>query len=526
MLPKQYIADELAKIFNYHNLADSDTSYGLALTTKQDPFVDIHPIHAPADLSVAQRAIAELGKTATTHKLPLPGPGGQHTSLYLWRIPLDMRTSNFVLWSVSRNSTVGWEPFFPLSFTELGQLCSAYLNSCYSNGDLHYLIGSAFESGASRLALSLIQRLTHVDSVLLWMYHPDGHYFQAHTIVGAAEGGHVTPTGKGIVGQLSPTNRHIAVNYEQPDALKPFHPELFRREGWNRVQYAAICSEGTLLGAIGFYWRKANEAEFLKFGEAMRIAALASIFVSKEHAELTLKARLDSLERLIIRLTPAEALVGFLHDTQRSLRDATTAMVSAAVLLDRSSNPASKAVAARLSSSADFVNSCMNRMARLALLDEKAQNHRRIDLRLLLQKMRLLLESYSAVKVSVETGAAEVWIRGDRLSIERVILNLVANAVYWTEAKLHGERAVRIRLHRSQGSAVVEVEDSGLGVGPEVRDRIFDKFVSGRPDGGTGMGLYMVKDIVESHNGEVSFFSNHRGQGTTFRLKFPLLERT
>jgi light-regulated signal transduction histidine kinase (bacteriophytochrome) len=52
----------------------------------------------------------------------------------------------------------------------------------------------------------------------------------------------------------------------------------------------------------------------------------------------------------------------------------------------------------------------------------------------------------------------------------------------------------------------------------------FEKFVSGRPDTGTDMGLYIVKEIVESHNGEVLFFANRR-HGTKFRLAFPLMER-
>ena len=94
----------------------------------------------------------------------------------------------------------------------------------------------------------------------------------------------------------------------------------------------------------------------------------------------------------------------------------------------------------------------------------------------------------------MEPGHNEVWIRADRLSVERAILNIVTNAVYWTEAKLQGERRVIVRLSSEDGAAIIDVEDTGLGVGAEVRDHIFEKFVSGRPGTGTGMGLYIVKE--------------------------------
>ena len=369
----------------------------------------------------------------------------------------------------------------------------------------------------------MIRTLAKADSAIIWIYHPQAHYFQAWTILGAANGRYVTGVGKGIVGQLSPTNRHITVDMTTPGSLQPFHPDLFLNERWTRLQYAAICSEGSLLGAIGLYWCDSNNADYLPESDALGVASLANIMLAAEQAQLTFQEKLDHLEQMLVRLTPAQALINFLHDIQRSLRDVTTAMNGAAVLLDRSPAPERKAIAAQLSRSADFVDGCMNRMARLALLQEKVSHRKRTDLQRLLRNLKPVLTSHSAVEVSIEPGHNQVWIRADRLSVERAILNIVTNAVYWTEAKLQGERRVVIRLSSGDGVAIIDVEDTGLGVGAEVRDRIFEKFVSGRPDTGTGMGLYIVKEIVESHGGEVSFVANRR-HGTTFRLTFPLME--
>lgn len=416
-----------------------------------------------------------------------------------------------------------WEPFQPLRLREFGHLCAAYLNSCYSKADAHYLIGSAFEAGASKLALNIMCSVANADSVILWIYHPEAHYFRAETIVGAAPGRYVTPIDKGIVGQLSPSNRHFAIDTTMPGSPQPFHPDLFHTEHWERVQYVAICFEGALIGAVGWYWRTSNRAEFLSSIDTLRMATLANVMLTAEQSHLKAQHQLQTLEGLIIRLAPAQALVSFLHDIQHSLRDVTTAMSTAAVLLDKSSSPERKALSAQLSQSADFVDGCVNRMARLALLQEKVVNHKRTDLQLLLRNMTPVLISYGAVKVSVKPGSTSVWIRADRLSLERAILNLVTNAVYWTEAKLHGERSVRVILGSRDGIATIDVEDTGIGVGAEVRDRIFDKFVSGRPDSGTGMGLYIVREIMRSHGGDVTFFTN-RQHGTTFRLTFPLAE--
>jgi signal transduction histidine kinase len=516
------ILAELSTIIEFYNEEDSSSSYGLLIKAEDHPSIHFHPARAPTHVSLAEGAIGQLDAAISNQVFSLPEDGTEPKVLFLWRLPLRTSAPDTVVWCVATDNG-SWEPFFPAKLNELGQLCVAYLNSCYSTADPHYLIASAFEAGASRLALTMIRTLAKADSAIIWIYHPQAHYFQAWTILGAASGRYVTGVGKGIVGQLSPANRHITVDINAPGSLQPFHPDLFLNERWTRLQYTAICSEGSLLGAIGLYWRDGNSADYLPESDALGVASLANIMLAAEQAKLTFQEKLDHLEQMIVKLTPAQALINFLHDIQRSLIDVTTAMNGAAVLLDRSQAPERKAIAAQLSRSADFVDGCMNRMARLALLQEKVRNHKRTDLQRLLRGLRPVLTSHSAVEVSIDSGHSQVWIRADRLSVERAILNVVTNAVYWTEAKLQGERRVNVRLYSDDGAAIIDVEDTGLGVGAEVRDHIFEKFVSGRPDTGTGMGLYIVKDILQSHGGDVSFFANRR-HGTTFRLAFPLME--
>jgi signal transduction histidine kinase len=111
----------------------------------------------------------------------------------------------------------------------------------------------------------------------------------------------------------------------------------------------------------------------------------------------------------------------------------------------------------------------------------------------------------------------------------QVILNLIINASHAIEAKLKPARdsgtrgTITIRTRRDETHAIVEVEDTGVGIPEEIRDRIFEPFFTTKDVGkGTGQGLAIVQSvIVKHHRGSVDFTSTP-GKGTTFRLRLPL----
>ncbi|TMA30978.1 MAG: GHKL domain-containing protein, partial [Deltaproteobacteria bacterium] len=94
--------------------------------------------------------------------------------------------------------------------------------------------------------------------------------------------------------------------------------------------------------------------------------------------------------------------------------------------------------------------------------------------------------------------------------------NLLGNAADATSA---GGR-VQVRLARHNDQALLEVSDSGEGIGAEDLKRIFDPFFTTK-ERGTGLGLAIVHRIVEAHGGELSVRSNP-GRGSTFRVALPL----
>jgi signal transduction histidine kinase len=107
----------------------------------------------------------------------------------------------------------------------------------------------------------------------------------------------------------------------------------------------------------------------------------------------------------------------------------------------------------------------------------------------------------------------------DENRLFRVFLNLADNA--WKAMPRGGE--LRIRVWKSGGTLLAEVSDTGIGMTAEVQARIFEPFFSSSEMGGTGLGMAIVKSIIEAHHGTV-FFTSEPKKGTTFRLSLPLVD--
>ena len=110
---------------------------------------------------------------------------------------------------------------------------------------------------------------------------------------------------------------------------------------------------------------------------------------------------------------------------------------------------------------------------------------------------------------------------GDERRIMQVLVNLVGNAIKFTDA---GEVEVEAKL--DERCFLVTVRDTGPGIAPEFRDRIFQEFQQAdtsttRPKGGAGLGLAISKRIVELHGGTLSLVHSDVGRGSTFGFTLP-----
>jgi len=126
----------------------------------------------------------------------------------------------------------------------------------------------------------------------------------------------------------------------------------------------------------------------------------------------------------------------------------------------------------------------------------------------------------------VRSPSAPVWIKADPSQLKQVLINLVQNAA--DSIGQNGTIALRVRQsrqHLSNGEvevAILEVEDNGKGIPPDIEKRLFDPFFTTKEEG-TGLGLSIAARIVEKHGGALEF-QTQVNRGTTFGIVLPIVE--
>jgi two-component system phosphate regulon sensor histidine kinase PhoR len=123
--------------------------------------------------------------------------------------------------------------------------------------------------------------------------------------------------------------------------------------------------------------------------------------------------------------------------------------------------------------------------------------------------------------IDLQFQGEPVWIKGDSRMVEDLIYNLVDNGIKYTE---NGGRVTLSVFPESDG-AIVQVSDTGIGIPKADQSRIFERFYQvdksrSKKVGGSGLGLSIVKHIVQSHGGSIDLKSSP-GSGTTIRIKLP-----
>ena len=118
--------------------------------------------------------------------------------------------------------------------------------------------------------------------------------------------------------------------------------------------------------------------------------------------------------------------------------------------------------------------------------------------------------------------AQPVWLHADSTRLEEVLVNLLGNAVKYTN---EGGR-IDVVLEQDERHGVVRVRDSGVGIAPETLPHVFELFTQADPSrersqGGLGIGLHLVKRLVELHGGSVTALSDGPGKGSEFVVRIP-----
>lgn len=127
------------------------------------------------------------------------------------------------------------------------------------------------------------------------------------------------------------------------------------------------------------------------------------------------------------------------------------------------------------------------------------------------------------LKLNIECDNKELKIDADTFKLEQVFINLIDNAIKYTD-----EGSINISINNDSEHVFISIVDSGIGIPDEDKDRIFERFylvnkARTRKEGGTGLGLSIVKHIVLNHNGIIKVESKI-GVGTKFLIKLPIIQ--
>ena len=342
-------------------------------------------------------------------------------------------------------------------------------------------------------------------------------YTRAEFVAGAVDWIKATPP------EWLPCDEHAFVELRQRGSCTPYEKEYVRRDG---TRIAVLLADAILPGS----------AENI-------LAIVVDITERKRHADelnqhrYHLEAMVEQRTReLTLAMTAADAASvaksTFLANMSHEIRTPMSGILGMANLLRRTSVTAQQRdYLDKIEASGQHLLEIINDILDLSKIEAGKMQLEVRDFRLadlIREAVDLLDARISArdLRLLVDCADAPQLLRGDRTRLAQVIVNYLSNAVKFTE---HGSITLRCRqLEASADSCLLrfEVSDTGIGMTPEQRGRIFESFAQAdssttRKFGGTGLGLAIAKRIAERMGGEVGVDSQF-GQGSSFWLEVRL----
>ena len=275
-------------------------------------------------------------------------------------------------------------------------------------------------------------------------------------------------------------------------------------------------------------------ARGLRRGQVPAVPPIA-IRELREASEALLAAQAER-ERLLQSEREARALAEessrskdeFLAMLGHELRNPLAAIASAVAVIEKSGGAAHPAGR----SATGIIRRQSQHLARL--LDDLLDVGRVMTGKILLDRtpidlgeiVRRAVDSLSATRSgecqAIELDLEPAWINADQSRIEQIVSNLLTNACKYTPA----DGRISVSVKTENGDAILCVRDTGLGLEPDLLPRVFDLFVQGRrtldrAEGGLGIGLTLVRRLVELHGGSVAARSEGAGKGSEFEVRLP-----
>ena len=161
----------------------------------------------------------------------------------------------------------------------------------------------------------------------------------------------------------------------------------------------------------------------------------------------------------------------------------------------------------------DGMTRIANEFSRFAKMPEP--NKKEVDLIVLIENTVSLFEAEEKIKFNIKSSEKQLILKIDKEQWVQVFNNLIQNAIHALEGKENGE--ITISVQKDNDSIFIDVSDNGCGISNDEQEKLFVPYFTTKSSG-SGIGLSMVKQIVENHDGEISFVSE-LNKGTSFRIK-------
>ena len=276
---------------------------------------------------------------------------------------------------------------------------------------------------------------------------------------------------------------------------------------WDVIITPARDAEGHVLRLVA----TARDITQQRRADEERVALLASEREARAEAERAARIKDDFVSTLSHELrTPLNAILGWVGVLRQDQRPDTLA--KALDVLDRNSRRQSQMID-------DLLD-----MGRI-LSGKMRLEVQRVELATVIEEAILSAQPSAdakGVRLLKTLGSAAI-VRGDAGRLQQVVWNLLSNAIKFTP---RGGQ-VQVTLRKVHSQVHVQVSDTGAGIAPELVEHVFDRFRQGdasttRRHGGLGLGLSIVKSLVELHGGAVEAASDGEQTGATFTVRLPL----
>jgi PAS domain S-box-containing protein len=308
--------------------------------------------------------------------------------------------------------------------------------------------------------------------------------------------------------------------------MNAFHPEDRAEEEW-RAAFAAgepFEKEARLRRADGVYrWFLLRAAPLRdERGNVVKWYGTTTDIEDRRRAEEALHEAQDKLAHVTRTQAMGELAAAIAHEVNQPL----TAIVTNAGFSLRQLKGSTANLDELRTAITEIVNDATRASAVISrirgLLAKGSPRRMELDINKVIQEVITLLRNeLTRNRVSLRTDFASnlAPVSGDPVQLQQVLINLVVNAIDAMRLYTDRTRELRIRSAKNAHGILVQVQDSGPGIKPELADGIFEPFFTTKAEG-IGMGLAISRSIIESHGGQLSLVS--ASQGTLFQFILPI----